>query len=366
MVLAPLIRGQKGEYRDLFDDLLKQGFARARVDGRVVHLSDSLRLDRQMRHNIEVVIDRLVAGPKIRPRLAEAVEMALATGSGQHDGGPGRGRAEEGDAGEKWRVQPKDADAWDSAAPPPTPRTSPHRPPTSSSRPTTPARTASSASSRPARSCSASTARRGCVPSATGWARSTVSIRNCWFPTRAIVPAGMRGAARHVAGHGALAAAHLPRRGRVPGEEAAAASRARCWKPPGKNSIRAVRDALLWGTGDEHITFTWRSGPSGYKWGGKFEGIIPKLLSQYRTTQSQPQRRQLEKYMRILGCQHCDGQRLNPQARAVSLTDLGPRLRRAARADAAGALGAAGQRRGTFRRGAGSRSPRSRPSPPKR
>ena len=46
-----------------------------------------------------------------------------------------------------------------------------------------------------------------------------------------------------------------------------------------------LQHALLWGTGDEHITFTWRSGPSGYKWGGKFEGIIPKLLSQYRTTQ---------------------------------------------------------------------------------
>ena len=82
LVLAPLIRGQKGEYRDLFDDLLKQGFVRARVDGRVVRLSDELRLDRQMRHNIEVVIDRLVAGPKVRPRLAEAVELALRLGEG--------------------------------------------------------------------------------------------------------------------------------------------------------------------------------------------------------------------------------------------------------------------------------------------
>ena len=82
MILAPLIRGQKGEYRDLFEDLLKQGFARARVDGSVVHLSDSLRLQRQMRHNIEVVVDRLVAGPKIRARLAEAVEMALRMGQG--------------------------------------------------------------------------------------------------------------------------------------------------------------------------------------------------------------------------------------------------------------------------------------------
>ena len=55
------IRGQKGEYRDLFEDLLKQGFVRARVDGSVVHLSDDLRLDRQMRHNIEVV-DRPARG----------------------------------------------------------------------------------------------------------------------------------------------------------------------------------------------------------------------------------------------------------------------------------------------------------------
>src|ERR1700678_847835 len=55
-LLAPLIRGQKGEDRDLFEDLLRQGFVRARVDGTIVSLSDNLGLDRQMRHNIEVVI----------------------------------------------------------------------------------------------------------------------------------------------------------------------------------------------------------------------------------------------------------------------------------------------------------------------
>ncbi len=81
-----------------------------------------------------------------------------------------------------------------------------------------------------------------------------------------------------------------------------------------------VRHALLWGTGDEHITFTWRGGASGYKWGGPFEGIIPKLLAQYRNTRSRPQRRQLEKYMRILGCERCHGRRLNAQACAVTLT----------------------------------------------
>jgi len=81
-VLAPVIRGQKGEYKDLFEDLRKQGFVRARVDGSIVSLTDDLALDRQMRHNIEVVIDRLKASPSVRGRLAEAVDSALAVGKG--------------------------------------------------------------------------------------------------------------------------------------------------------------------------------------------------------------------------------------------------------------------------------------------
>ena len=81
-VLAPIIRGQKGEYRDLFVELAKQGFVRARVDGDTVALTDDLQLDRQMRHNIEVVVDRLVAKPGVRSRLAEAVDLALRIGKG--------------------------------------------------------------------------------------------------------------------------------------------------------------------------------------------------------------------------------------------------------------------------------------------
>src|SRR5438874_1106999 len=82
LVLAPVVHRQKGEYRDLFDDLLKQGYLRARVDGRVVSLNENLKLDRQMRHSIEVVVDRLEAGASGRTRLAEAVEAALRLGNG--------------------------------------------------------------------------------------------------------------------------------------------------------------------------------------------------------------------------------------------------------------------------------------------
>ncbi|MCL2624336.1 MAG: excinuclease ABC subunit A, partial [Planctomycetaceae bacterium] len=83
LILAPVIRGQKGEHKDLFADLLKKGLIRARVDGQIVRLTQDLRLDRQMRHNIEVVIDRLTqTGTSNRQRLSEAVERALALGEG--------------------------------------------------------------------------------------------------------------------------------------------------------------------------------------------------------------------------------------------------------------------------------------------
>src|SRR5262249_19708407 len=96
LVLAPVIRGQKGEYKDLFEDMLKRGFVRARVDGQIVRLSDNLQLDRRIKHNIEIVIDRLKmedqgsqiedreakAGSNLRSRASEAVEQALALGQG--------------------------------------------------------------------------------------------------------------------------------------------------------------------------------------------------------------------------------------------------------------------------------------------
>src|SRR4051794_25663439 len=82
LVLAPVVRGQKGEYKDLFGDMLRRGFVRARVDGQVVRLTDDLKLDKRIKHDIEVVVDRLKNKAGVRPRLAEAVEQALTLGEG--------------------------------------------------------------------------------------------------------------------------------------------------------------------------------------------------------------------------------------------------------------------------------------------
>jgi len=77
MILAPIVRGRKGEYRKEFRDLMKRGFVRARVDGKLIELEEGLSLDRYFEHTIEVVIDRLVVKEDDRARISEAVETAL-------------------------------------------------------------------------------------------------------------------------------------------------------------------------------------------------------------------------------------------------------------------------------------------------
>jgi len=81
-VLAPVVRGRKGEYADLFRELQAKGFARARVDGEVVQLTDAPSLEKKLKHTVEVVIDRLVAREGVQRRLTDSVETALALAGG--------------------------------------------------------------------------------------------------------------------------------------------------------------------------------------------------------------------------------------------------------------------------------------------
>lgn len=76
-ILAPVVRGRKGEYTKLFEDLQKDGFARVRVDGEIYDLSDEIKLDKNKKHEIEVVVDRLVIKEDIVGRLTESIETSL-------------------------------------------------------------------------------------------------------------------------------------------------------------------------------------------------------------------------------------------------------------------------------------------------
>ncbi|WP_375543062.1 excinuclease ABC subunit UvrA [Kocuria rhizophila] len=83
MVLAPVVKGRKGEFQDLFQQLSQQGYARAVVDGETVQLEDAPKLKKQYKHTIDVVVDRLTAKPDARQRLTDSVETALNLADGR-------------------------------------------------------------------------------------------------------------------------------------------------------------------------------------------------------------------------------------------------------------------------------------------
>ena len=91
-VLAPLVRGRKGEFRELFEDARKQGFVRAMVDGELIELAEPPKLNRRQNHDVSVVVDRLVARADDRGRLTDSIETALRLAEGlvevvRHDDG---------------------------------------------------------------------------------------------------------------------------------------------------------------------------------------------------------------------------------------------------------------------------------------
>jgi len=284
LVLAPVVRGQKGEYKDLFEEMVRRGYIRARVDGRVVRLTDDLKLDRRIKHNIEIVVDRLKLDGKVRPRLAEAIEQAL--------------KLAEGSLIVAFEQEDEDHEAADDmllsahyaclhcnkSYEPPSPQlfsfNSPH----------------------------------GMCPTCDG-------LGTCYsFDPELLIPdpelSFWNGAIPLV---GALKSMGRWRRhiyegvGRTLGIDLKQA-----WKAMSSTE----RHLLLYGAADTHITYEWKQrGGQVWKHGGNWEGIIPQLMSSFKKTAAGPRRMQLEKYMRVVKCPSCQGQRLNPQARAVKVGD---------------------------------------------
>ena len=305
-VLAPLIRRQKGEYRDLFADLLKQGFIRARVDGEVVSLSDDLKLDRQMRHDIAVVIDRLAVKPGVRARLAEAVDLAMKMGKGNlviaveasSRPSPRAPRPDSGDEGRESRDEGRDILFSTSYAcvpcglsfEPPSPQLFSFNSP------------------------------QGMCPTCDGLGQQYTFASDLLIPDEA--KSFKDGAIDTIGTWKELGRwrRHIYQGVADTMERKLGVDEGTMLETPWVSLPEELQHFWLYGTGDEHITFTWRQGNSPQKYGGKYEGIIPDLLTKYSTSQSKMQQRSLEKYMSTVGCPECGGQRLNAQARAAKIT----------------------------------------------
>ncbi|HVT28067.1 MAG TPA: excinuclease ABC subunit UvrA, partial [Lacipirellulaceae bacterium] len=325
-VLAPVIRGQKGEYKDLFEDLRKQGFVRARVDGRYVSLTDDLSLDRQMRHNIEVVVDRLKAGPAVRARLAEAVDTALTVGNGnivvavmERGKTEGRGGKEESSM----------------AGPPP------------SAFPLPPSTKRRAAGTQPddivlssyfaCTDCGISfeepTPQLFSFNSPHGMCLTCDGLGEFFsFDPERLVPdpdkSFVLGCIELVGPWKDLGRwkRHIYRGVADTMERKFGLHDGTLLEKPWKELTKKERDIWLWGTGEEHITYTWRAGKAAQKYGGTFDGLIPEFLEKYRTSKTTAQLRKLEQYMNVIRCPDCGGQRLNPQARTVTVQTANKRF----------------------------------------
>ncbi|MER3416504.1 MAG: excinuclease ABC subunit A [Gemmataceae bacterium] len=289
LILAPVVRGQKGEYKDLFEEMLRKGFVRARVDGQIVHLGEDIRLDKQIKHHIEIVIDRLRPEQRTRARLAEAVEQALAVADGtlliacepetssRADGSHESGHERVFSAR---YACPHCGSSYD----PPSPQLFSFNSP------------------------------QGMCPACDG-----LGVRFDFDPDLLVPDPSRSFAEGAVEILGPLKDMGRWRRHIY---EGVAASLGIDLHRPWRDLPAEHRRWLLYGSGERHITYTWRHRGGIWKHGGTWEGIVPQLIHQYRKAAAGPWRAMLEKYLRRVRCSACQGQRLNPVARAVRVAGL--------------------------------------------
>ena len=272
-LLAPIVRGRKGEYRKEMAELRKQGFQRLKVDGELYEIEDVPALNKKLKHDIEVVVDRLVVREGIATRLADSVETAL-------DLSDGLLIAEDASNGERRTFSAKFACpvsgfTIDEIEPRLFSFNNPF----------------------------------GACPACDGLGSSM------YFDPDMIVPDRSKSLRQ-----GALA----PWAGST--SKYYAQSLAGLAKHLNISLDTAFEDlpeeaqgALLYGTGSERVVMTFDDGLRSYQTNKPFEGLVPNMERRFRETDSAWSREELSKYQSVAPCEVCHGQRLKPEALAVKI-----------------------------------------------
>jgi excinuclease ABC subunit A len=277
-LLAPLVRGRKGEFRDLFERARKEGFVRVRVDGETYDLSEPPTLSRYENHDIAVVVDRLTIHAEDRERLADSVETALRTGEGLLEVIEHRGRK----APELHVFSERFAcTSCGTSLTELEPRQFSFNSPYGA-----------------CEECGGLGTRKDVNPDLLTADPSISILEGVILPWGS--PSG-----------------HL-RRSVIPG--LAAAYEFDPKTPWGK--LRAeVRDAILHGSGSMKIRFPYRSGSGRFDghYEDRWEGLVANIERRYQDTASEAVRGQLEDYMSTVGCSACGGSRLKPASMAVTI-----------------------------------------------
>ncbi|KPL02444.1 MAG: excinuclease ABC subunit A, partial [candidate division Zixibacteria bacterium SM1_73] len=274
-ILAPLVKGRKGEHKEIFDQIKKEGFIRARVDGKIVEVEGEMKLEKYKKHNIEVVVDRLVVEKKIAKRLADSLETALKLGSGivvVNVLGKEELLFSEHYACVHCGI------SYEELSPRMFSFNSPF----------------------------------GACPTCSGLGTKMEIDPDLVVPDPKISIA-----------YGAVAPWGNPIGGWYYHQLKSLADHFQfSLYVPFEKLKSEAKNVLLYGTGHRELKFRWEDSEGKGEYYDTFEGVIPNLERRYRQTASEAVREWIERFMRVLPCPECNGTRLKKESLSVKVKDL--------------------------------------------
>ena len=275
-ILAPVVRNRKGEFKKDLAEYMRLGFQRAKINGELVRLEDAPELDKKFKHDIDVVVDRVVIREGLETRLADSIEQALRLADGL-------AVAEDATTGERMLFSEKFA---------------------------CPVSGFTLAEIEP-RLFSFNNPQGAC-PSCDGLGKELkfdegliIQDVSRSLAGGAIVPWSKTPTSLYMQTLNALASHY-----RFSVEKA--------WSTLSDDA----KFVVLYGTGNEEVKFEYKDGKRSYKTTKTFEGVIPNLDRRYRETDSTWMREELSKYMSDARCETCEGKRLRPEALSVRVADM--------------------------------------------
>ena len=276
MILSPVVRGRKGEHQDILADARKAGFVRARVDGNLYELTERISLDKNKKHDVEVVVDRLMVDPEGISRLRESVETAAKMSSGLVLVSPAEGKGADLLFSQNF-VCPYDGFSMEEPAPRNFSFNNPH----------------------------------GACPACTGLGSKLEVDPDLVIPDkeRSLGDAAIKTWGRSSYFYNDLVEA-VARRYRISMDKAF-----------GKLTVKD-RNTILYGNNGAPLRVQYYNSEGQRRWyETSYEGIIPNLERRYRETESEFIRAEIERLMAQRPCPVCKGKRLKPEYLAVTIND---------------------------------------------
>ena len=285
-LMAPLVRGRKGEYRKEFRDLLKRGFRRVKVDGEHYEIEDVPELNKKLKHEIDVVVDRIVVRPGLESRIADSFEIALDLA----DGIAVAEKATEDEAGQSDKSDPERVVFSAKFACPVSGFTIDEIEPRLFS----------------------FNSPYGACPACDGLGT------RLFFDPELTIPDE-----RLSLSEGAVAPWVKES---LPYYKQTLQSLARHFKIKMSTSWRdlpePVKQGILFGTGTDPVTLTFNDGVRKYKTNNPFEGVVSNMQRRWEETENQWLREELAQFQSTTTCDTCNGHRLKPEALSVKVNDL--------------------------------------------